>query len=256
MSLQPGSLILFSQLMLLLAIALYGLPTRETPGRHHPWIRLRYACTTALLAGILSGSLTISRGSFNLAFTTTILCLAIYLARQFLPLRYRAELELGAATLSATILWSLIAHHTLLPRWPLAFLPYTPGRRSAYAISAALLLFSIRGGTATVRGILARGGTMPPPSKADPDSASHFHVPQRDLNHGRMIGDVERLILAILVANGQFSAIAFFFAGKGLIRSKELEARAWADYLLLGSLSSFLVTLVVGLLIQQVMLWQ
>ena len=73
-----------------------------------------------------------------------------------------------------------------------------------------------------------------------------------ELNHGRLIGNIERLILVLFVANGQYTALAFFFAAKGLIRSKDVERRAWADYLILGSLTSFLVAVVVGLLIQTV----
>jgi hypothetical protein len=73
-----------------------------------------------------------------------------------------------------------------------------------------------------------------------------------ELNHGRLIGNVERLILVLFVANGQYTALAFFFAAKGLIRSKDVERRAWADYLILGSLTSFLIAVVAGLLIQAV----
>jgi len=118
----------------------------------------------------------------------------------------------------------------------------------------------VRGGTLIVRGILDRAGTMPPPELPQSPGLPHgpldlnraFTIDSVELNHGRLIGNIERLILVLFVANGQYTALAFFFAAKGLIRSKDVERRAWADYLILGSLTSFLVAVVAGLLIQAV----
>jgi hypothetical protein len=61
----------------------------------------------------------------------------------------------------------------------------------------------------------------------------------------------------LVVIGGNLQAPAFFFAAKGLIRSKELEQRARADYFLLGSLASFVVVLAAGLILQRVIgpLW-
>jgi hypothetical protein len=128
-------------------------------------------------------------------------------------------------------------------------------------IAAALLIFVVRGGTFIVRGILGRAGTMPPPEPAhatnlipggELDLQRALPIDTIELNHGRLIGNVERLILVLFVANGQYTALAFFFAAKGLICSRDVERRAWADYLILGSLTSFLVAVVIGLLIQRV----
>jgi hypothetical protein len=57
---------------------------------------------------------------------------------------------------------------------------------------------------------------------------------------------------------GNLAALAFFFAAKGLIRSRELEERARVDYLLLGSLISFLIALAAGLILQKTVaiLWK
>jgi hypothetical protein len=100
---------------------------------------------------------------------------------------------------------------------------------------------------------------MPPPESPQPPSSygaldleRALPIDTVELNHGRLIGNIERLILVLFVANGQYIALAFFFAAKGLIRSKDVERRAWADYLILGSLTSFLVAVVAGLLIQTV----
>jgi hypothetical protein len=172
-------------------------------------------------------------------------------------LRFRAEVEVLTASVLVVTCWLLVKHAALGTIWPLSFLAITPARRAAYLLSAAILIFVLRGGTWIVRGILERGGSMPPPIVLRPgdDPTIQAETPRIQLNHGRMIGDIERIILTLFIANGQFAAIAFFFAGKALIRSKELEVRAWADYLLLGSLSSFLVALVAGLLMGRLMQW-
>ena len=262
MSQPTGSLLLFAELMLIVSFANYGLPNGETFQRHHKSHanrrsrgRIFSQLTRAFLVGLAGSALAGWHRTILLASAMTLLCVALSAARIRISLKFRAEVEVVAAVAFAAVAWFLIAHASLNSHWPLpSSLPSL--RQAAYLLSAALLIFVVRGGTYIVRGILDRGGTMPPPVTADPEfSAPHLSIPQRTLSHGRMIGDVERLILALLVANGQFAAIAFFFAGKGLIRSKELEARAWADYLLLGSLSSFLVALVVGILIQKLMQW-
>jgi hypothetical protein len=90
-----------------------------------------------------------------------------------------------------------------------------------------------------------------------PDASEPRFETSEGYAHGTMIGQIERLIVVLVVMGGNLQALAFFFAAKGLIRSKELEERARADYFLLGSLASFLVALAAGLILQQVIghLW-
>ena len=61
---------------------------------------------------------------------------------------------------------------------------------------------------------------------------------------------MERVIVVLIVMTGNYATLAFFFAAKGLIRSRELEERTLADYFLLGSPSSFLLALVAGMIMQ------
>ncbi len=49
---------------------------------------------------------------------------------------------------------------------------------------------------------------------------------------------------------GSYAALGFLLAAKGLIRIKELENRDFAEYFLIGTLSSVAVALVLGLLVQ------
>jgi hypothetical protein len=188
-------------------------------------------------------------------------CVFLPVARWlWVPSQYAAELELAANVGFAAVAQFLIAHFGLRVQWGLISLLTSEDLISAYTTAAALLIFVVRGGTLIVRGVLDRAGTMPPPELAASGLAAQdalemqraFPVDTIELNHGRLIGNVERLILVLFVANSQYTALAFFFAAKGLIRSKDVERRAWADYLILGSLTSFLVAVVAGLLIQAV----
>jgi len=56
----------------------------------------------------------------------------------------------------------------------------------------------------------------------------------------------------LIVAEASYDAIAFLIAAKGLIRSKNLENREWAEYFLLGTLASIAVSLVGGFSIRQI----
>lgn len=70
---------------------------------------------------------------------------------------------------------------------------------------------------------------------------------------GRLIGNLERLLLTVIVVAGSYQSLAFLAAAKGLIRSKDLENRDWAEYFLVGSLTSVLVAVAAGLLIQRLL---
>ena len=160
----------------------------------------------------------------------------------------------------AALAFFLITHFDMQVQWGLLHTSVPDALFAACTAAAALLIFGVRGGTYIVRGILDKAGTMPPaeqsgesnnlPSNSSSDLQRALTINTVELNHGRLIGYIERLIPILLVANGQYTALAFFFAAKGLIRSKDIEKRPWADYLILGSLTSFLVAVAVGLLVQ------
>lgn len=69
----------------------------------------------------------------------------------------------------------------------------------------------------------------------------------REFNRGRMIGNLERLLLVIFVVAGSYAAIGFLIAAKGLIRTREFENREYAEYFVIGTLASTLVAVVVGI---------
>jgi len=65
---------------------------------------------------------------------------------------------------------------------------------------------------------------------------------------GKWIGPLERAIMYILIVTGNLSSIGFVIAAKALARFKELENKDFAEYFLVGTLSSVAGTLVVGFL--------
>jgi hypothetical protein len=195
------------------------------------------------------------------------------------PLKWTAELEIAAAVSNALFMLAFVTRlHLHLHTFSLNI----PDRQHLAAISIliAVLLFVVRGGTYFVRGFLRKAGTLPhlapdktlpaqsanppqethPPKRQSmplhPSSASSTHEAERlgldvlEINRGRLIGNLERLILAVVVAAGSYAALGFLVAAKGLIRSRELQERDFAEYFLVGSLASVFVALCAGLIIR------
>lgn len=69
---------------------------------------------------------------------------------------------------------------------------------------------------------------------------------KKELNAGRIIGILERLIIFFFVAIGQFAAVGFVIAAKSIVRYKELEDRNFAEYVLIGTLLSSLLAIFTG----------
>ncbi|MFA6733023.1 MAG: hypothetical protein WCS07_09815, partial [Sphaerochaeta sp.] len=69
---------------------------------------------------------------------------------------------------------------------------------------------------------------------------------------GKVIGYLERLILAILLIVGQYGVIGWVIAAKTFARSKQLsDSQAFSEYFLVGTLSSILATLSLYFLVFQ-----
>jgi hypothetical protein len=67
-----------------------------------------------------------------------------------------------------------------------------------------------------------------------------------NLRTGRIIGVLERLLVFFLVVQGQWGAVGLVVAAKSIIRFKDLEQRNFAEYYLIGTLTSLLVAGVAG----------
>ena len=72
-------------------------------------------------------------------------------------------------------------------------------------------------------------------------------------NAGRLIGTLERWMILIFILTGQIEAIGFLLASKSILRfgEKDEEQLNKTEYVLIGTMLSFSIAIVVGLLIQK-----
>jgi hypothetical protein len=160
-----------------------------------------------------------------LPFLASLLRLArAYLAEY--DLRWGAELEIATNALVVLVsAWAVGAAPG--GNRALITIPLPSSRLAAVWFALASIGFLTRGGTHVVRGILAK-------SDAGPLEKGTRHravaVDVAEYNQGRVIGAVERLITAAMVAGGAFSALTFLIGAKGLVRSKKFEEPDFAEY--------------------------
>lgn len=81
-------------------------------------------------------------------------------------------------------------------------------------------------------------------------------IPESDSlgSAGKWIGIVERIIILVLVLNQQYASVGLLITGKSLLRFNEpnrLEAKT--EYLLIGTLISFSIAIVTGILARSLM---
>lgn len=92
-----------------------------------------------------------------------------------------------------------------------------------------------------VKGILKRYPLPEPTSKCGLKGA------------GAMIGFLERIFVLTLVLTGQYASIALIFTGKSIARFEELKKREFAEYYLIGTFSSILFSMLVGILTKRLL---
>ncbi|MFE5392813.1 DUF3307 domain-containing protein [Bacillus thuringiensis] len=76
---------------------------------------------------------------------------------------------------------------------------------------------------------------------------TNFEEPS--LSVGKYIGMVERLLMMLLIAFQAFTAITFLVTIKALTRFKQFDDKCFAEYYLIGSLTSILLGIISGVLI-------
>jgi len=213
--------------------------------------------------------------SRSILLSSLLLLIAFFqpFLRFHLAMHRLAEVEGLWIVGSMALSFSIIRHLRLDTR-------YVPGSVSSAQLAAICILTStllvvVRGGTYIVRGVLRKSSdllterrlrrrpALPRLSKVSFESdfegsvttvAASVEEPMepavdaKEYNRGRLIGDLERIVLTIVVAAGSYAALAFLVAAKGLVRFDEFENnRDFAEYFLIGSLSSVLVALCAGL---------
>ena len=245
---QPISpqLLLFSEGCLLWACAAYAVSSDPLPGEQRSfqkmsW-RIGFFARAVFACGFAYG---LSR-SWLFAIALFGITIAQPLVRYYLSPARSAEIE---CTFVAVLLGFLLATIKTLHLVPIevAQLPLTPEHKGALCILIASLLFSVRGGTYIVRGVLKKAGALPTIRK----QTDVIIVDETEYNRGRLIGNLERVILAIVAAAGSYAALGFLIAAKGLVRFEGGDhSRDFTEYFLIGSLTSVLIALCTGLLIR------
>lgn len=129
---------------------------------------------------------------------------------------------------------------------PLVRVPWPEGRLAAVLLGASAVVFVVHGGTYIVRGVLDKSDALPLAPPSSPGTAEGRALDAAEYNRGRIIGNIERLLMLLVIALGSYEGLGFLVAAKGLIRGRELEHRDFAEYFILGSLTSVCVALVVG----------
>lgn len=126
---------------------------------------------------------------------------------------------LDPSALTATPVVTALGGEVRLP-WPAI---------TAGALYLAAFVFAHEGGNTIVRGVLPAEG--PEPDAAD------------DLEVGYLIGTLERWIILLLGVAGLWEAVAIVVAVKSIARFEDLKQRAFAEYFLVGTLTSVLVAI-------------
>jgi len=201
-----------------------------------------------LLRSVIAAALLACAGGFKggqmpLSVVVLVGSLLLPWIRGLVRVRFLVEFELAVNGLLVVIMW-IGASRWASGSGVLWQLPLDGNKTSAILIGAGVLIYMVRGGSYLVRGILKKAGGLPDEDEPRFETSEGYA-------HGRVIGQIERIIVVLIVMGGNLGALAFFFAAKGLIRSKELEKRSQADYFLLGSLASFLIALAAGLILQK-----
>lgn len=81
--------------------------------------------------------------------------------------------------------------------------------------------------------------------RATPDK--NAGIDKREYNAGRIIGILERwLMYVVLVASQNYSVVAIIVAAKGFARFREMDDREFAEYVLIGTLASTLLTIAIA----------
>jgi hypothetical protein len=76
---------------------------------------------------------------------------------------------------------------------------------------------------------------------------------KQDLSRGKIIGYIERLLVLLLTFYSAYPAIGFIVAAKSIARFKQMDDRDWAEYFLLGTLTSMFLGITLGIVLREVL---
>lgn len=104
-----------------------------------------------------------------------------------------------------------------------------------FCIYASAIIFLLNGSTDLVRAVLKKVTIEDEKMEKD--------------NTGKLIGNIERILLFFLILFDNLSAIGFVIAAKSIARFEELKHKKFAEYYLIGTLTSTLIAIFTGKLV-------
>lgn len=114
---------------------------------------------------------------------------------------------------------------------------------------AAGYWYTTAGGAALVRRVL----DLVPVSESPRGGKEAITIPAVELSRGLVIGVLERTLALTLVLTSQFSALGMILAAKAIVRYQALDDRDFAEYVLIGTLTSLMIALFVGLALRMIL---
>ena len=238
-------MILLSEILLIWAVATAsGRPdvrwSKWASEKYHGLDRLAYPIGRATLAAAAAAVATWGRHGIVVAGITGLGVLCVFYVRNETEHRgFLAQGELLSVALFSVAASGYIWWHQLEVGFPYLRLPVDGGRLACIQFGIFAAIIGIWHSGNIVLGVLNREDVLPERGQG-----------KGALQHGRLIGYLERLMIMILVSQGSYEGLGFLIAAKGLIRSKELtEHRELVEYFLIGSLLSVLCAVVVALFI-------
>jgi len=78
-------------------------------------------------------------------------------------------------------------------------------------------------------------------------ATSYWHVPAGLKNAGKYIGMIERVLICLMVYQGQYEAIGLLVTGKSILRYDSRHEEEKTEYLLVGTFLSIFIAFIIGL---------
>ncbi|MGE5581686.1 MAG: DUF3307 domain-containing protein [Bacillota bacterium] len=110
-------------------------------------------------------------------------------------------------------------------------------------------IFGLNGGTIIVRQTLQKFDFIKKPQNNGGTGTTGLENIRQRWSIGAAVGILERLLIITLVLLKNYALIGLVLTGKSLVRFKEFTDQEFTEYYLIGSLTSILVALVVGILL-------
>jgi len=210
-------------------------------------------CSTSLLAknprpewylpALLAALILPSERAWAVVLVVAAFGLTLWQGRRLPSARRReAEWIIGSTVALLSALVWLVVGQDLSVRDALLPVPIPAGHLAfAYLTMTIFIIGTFHCGK-IIGDVLEREGIQPKVT----DEGSDDH----GVEHGWLIGYLERVLAIILVAYGSVEGLGFLAAAKGLVRAQEWKDRALAEYFLVGTLLSILMATGLGLLLK------